>query len=153
MLFSKEAVRRRAGICLCPLLHWPFFYYFKFSSFVPVNLRYYPASLPYSRTHYFLTSKTPYSKCPYSKMLSGVTYLLQDSILSYSKLLSSVLPYSKTRYSKTASVLLAVNITFLYTLGLSVKRRKMKCNHLYWHSIFFVDLNYSLRSVIAHYFL
>lgn len=52
-----------------------FFNYFKFSSFVPVNLRYHPVSLAYSRTHYFLTSKTPYSKCPSSKLLSGVTCL------------------------------------------------------------------------------
>lgn len=101
MLFFKEAVRRRAGIYLCCLLHRPFFYCSEFSSFVPVNLRYHLVSLSYSRTPYFLTPRY----CPVSLAYSRTRcFLLHDSLLHVSLLQCCLpsLPCSRVPYFLTA---------------------------------------------------
>ena len=104
---------------------------------------------------------TPYSTCPYSSAVCCLflapgfrTFSLQTLSVSraFPQTLSAVPPYSQAAFAPSTSfVLLMVNITVLYMLGLSVKRRKLKCNHLYWRSVFYVDLNSCLGSVIARY--
>lgn len=81
-----------------------FFYCSKFSSFVPVNLRYSLVLLSYSRTQYFLTPRY----CPVSLAYSRThCFLLHDSLLHVSLLQCCLLslPCSRVPYFLTADAL------------------------------------------------